>query len=232
MDTWIAGALARLDKTGDNRMMARALGIVVALLVVGAAPRAHADVLLFYGDLHAGGMYGKGIGGDQKSEAFFENAPNGMYGFAVGGRFLSFLGAEIQHHQYAFIGGTDGSDLRTWTQIMGGLDFNVGLGSEKEKKAGTESFIQVSAMAGFGVGTGQQIMPPLDNAQVTDKGFLLGGKLGYGKHLSKFVDFGVLVPVAYGYYFKNGVSASDVTNQYQGIHVEGLLYLRLNIKLL
>ena len=48
----------------------------------------------------------------------------------------------------------------------------------------------------FGLGTGAQVMPPLDNAQLTDKAFLAEGRFGFGKHLSKVFDLGVVVPVS------------------------------------
>src|SRR4051812_24517125 len=116
-------------------------GLVLAI-VVAAAP-ARADVLVFSGDIQGGGMYGTGISGDPmvKDQAFFANVANTTYGFAVSGHFLNFLGATIQHHQYAGVGappddmpGSSGGKLATWTQIIGGLDFTVDLGNEAEKK--------------------------------------------------------------------------------------------------
>jgi hypothetical protein len=221
--------MARPGKTGDNRLMVRAPGLLTGFLVVLAAttPRAEADpeFLVLYGGVDGGAMAGKGTSGDQQAAAFFANAPHGTFGAVVGARFL-FLGAALDHHQYV------GGGRATWTQITAGLDMNVGLGSDKDKKAGKGGFIHLGATAGFGVGTGQQIDPPLSNDEITDKGFLLTGTLGFGTHVSKLVDFGLAVPVTWGYYFKNGVAANDVSNQYQGIHGEALLYLRLNLKLL
>jgi hypothetical protein len=209
--------------------MSRVPGFVVAVvaLVALAPQRAEADVLVLYGDLQAGGMYGKGVDGDTavKDQAFFAQIPNVTYGASVSARFL-FLGATIQHHQYV------GDGLATWTQIMAGLDFAVDLGSDQDKKAHKGGFVHLKAGAGFGVGTGQQVDPPLDNAQISDKAALLGGQLGFGKHLSKFVDVGVEVPLVYGYFIKNGVPANDLSNHYQGFHVEGLVFLRLNLKIL
>jgi hypothetical protein len=200
-------------------------------VVAAAASSANADVLLLYGNVHGGVMGGKGTGGDQKDEAFFQNAPNGTYGLSVAGRFL-FFAAEISHDQYSFFGGETANSLRTWTQFSAGVDFDIDLGSEKEKKEHKGKFIQFSALAGFGLGTGQQVMPPLDNGQVTDKGFMLGGRIGIGAHASKLFDYGIQVPVQYGYFFKNGVAANDVSNHYRGVHAEALVFLRLNIKLL
>jgi len=210
---------------------------VVSLFVVAAtAGASDADVLLVYGNLHGGGMVGKGVGGDQKGEAFFANAPNGTYGLSVAARFL-FLAAEVSHDQYTFFGGQDQNSLRTWTQFSVGIDFDAGIGAGTPAKDGqpakkSTKFIQFAAMAGFGVGTGQQVDPPLDNSEITDKGFMLGGKFGIGTHVNKLFDFGLMIPVQYGYFIKNGVAANDVSNHYQGIHGSALLFLRLNIKLL
>jgi hypothetical protein len=209
-------------------LRASLLGLAVLVVSVG---RVDADVLGLYGNIHGGGMVGEGTGGDQKGEDFFKNAPNGAYGAQVTGRFL-FLAAEITHRQYAFTGGETENSLRTWTQFSVGVDFDVGLGNEMEKKQRKGKFFHASAMAGFGLGTGQQVMPPLDNAQVSDKGFVLGGRVGLGTHLSKNFDFGVMVPVQYHYLFKNGVAANNVDNHYQGVAIEALLFLRLYIKLI
>lgn len=204
---------------------------VVSIAVLAAAPAANADVVVVMGNVHGGGMVGKGTSGDQKDEAFFANAPNGAYGLSLTGRFL-FLAADITHRQYSFFGGETENSLRTWTQFSAGVDFEIGLGSTQQKKERKGSFFQVSAMAGFGLGTGQQIEPPLDNGEVTDKGLMLGGKIALGTHLSKHFDMGLMIPVQYGYFFKNGVAANDVSNHYQGIHAEALLFLRLYLKLL
>jgi len=203
----------------------------LATLMLAAAAPAHADVVVLIGNVHGGGMVGQGTGGDQKDEAFFANAPNGAYGLSLAGRFL-FLAAEVSHRQYSFIGGEDENSVRTWTQFSAGVDFEIGLGSTAQKKARKGNFVQVSAMAGLGLGTGQQVNPPLDNGQITDKGLMLGGKVALGTHLSKHFDLGLMVPAQYGYFFKNGVAVNDVSNHYQGIHIEALVFLRLYLKLL
>ncbi|HEU0033683.1 MAG TPA: hypothetical protein VFQ53_23815 [Kofleriaceae bacterium] len=216
--------------------MLRALGLSLVLLTM-TATAADADAVVVYGDLQGGGMYGKATGGDAavQDQAFFANVPNALWGLSVSGRFL-FLGGTIQHQQFVGNG-----DLATWTQLTAGLDFAVDLGgdtpsaapSDKDKKKERKgAYVHLTAGGGFGVGTGQQVDPPLDNAQIDDKAFLLQGSLGIGKHLGSFLDVGLSVPVTYGYFFKNGVPANDLSNHYQGIHVEALAYLRLYIKLL
>lgn len=213
-------------------------GLVAALaIVVSSAPApAEANVFKLYAEAHGGGMYGKGTGGDlvnntqsMYDEAFFENAGPALYGVAVGARFL-ILAVEIQHHQ--FVGG---GDLSTWTQFGAGLQFEIDVGSASvaDKKAGKGAYVQLGTMLFFGVGTGQQVMPPLSNDELTDKGFLLQGSFDFGKHLNKALDIGVSIPVSYGYFFKSGgpAVANDVSTHYQSAQVEALLVVRGNFKL-
>ena len=89
---------------------------------------------------------------------------------------------------------------------------------------------RVATWTKIGVGTGQQVMPPLDNAQISDKGFLIQGVLGFGTHLSKNFDLGVSLPVSWGYFFKQG-AANDLSNHYQGVQGEALAVLRIQFGL-
>ena len=173
-------------------------------------------------------MGGSGMAGDQKDEAFFANAPHGMYGLEVGARFLVVEG-RIRHHQYR-----GGGELATWTQFSAGIGFVADLGDEQQKKAHKSSFVEFSALAGGGLGTGRQVDPPLSNDEITDKGVVVEGRFGFGKHLNKFFDIGIAVAGSYGYLFKNGVddTANDVSTHYQSLQVEGLGYLRLRLQLL
>ena len=203
------------------------MGRILALLCLLAAP-ASADVLKLIAELHGGGMYGKGTSGDQKDSAFFAQSPHGTYGALVGAEILFFDGM-IQHHQY-----TDGKRITTWTQFGVGLHNVMQTGTEKEQKAGEGGYMEFAAELWFGVGTGQQVKPPLDNAQISDKAFLAEGRFGFGTHADKHFDFGVQIPATYGWFFKNGngAGANNVSNQYRGFAVEALLVLRLRLGLL
>ena len=207
--------------------MMRALSFAMVLAV---ATPASADVFKLFAEVDGGGAYGKGTSGDQviKDSAFFAKAPHLGYGALIGAEFL-FLDAWIQHHQL-----TDGSRISTWTQFGAGVHGTVDLGDAKQQKAHEGGFFEFGVGAWFGLGTGQQVMPPLDNAQITDKAFLVEGRVGFGTHLSSVFDFGLSVPVSWGYFFKNGngAVANDVSTHYQGIQGEALLYLRANIRLL
>jgi hypothetical protein len=212
---------------GDNRLMSERSLVVVfaASLLAAAAPAARADVLTLTADAQGGGMGGTGTGGDQKANAFFAKAPHIAYGAQVGVKFLVF-DVWIRHHQY-----TSGSRLATWTAFGTGLDTVIDLG---DRKKGENTFVQLAMGLWFGLGTGQQVALPLDNAQISDKGFLGEAAVGFGTHLSSSLDLGVTVPVSYGYFFKsgNGATANNLSTHYQGAEAEALLYLRLKLKLL
>ena len=209
----------------------RAVPLVATLAVLSSPLAAHADVLKLFVEGQGGGVLGKRLAGDSANSdaAFFEKAPHGAYGACVGAQFLVF-DVEIQHHQF-----TNGSRLATWTQFGAGVRFEVDVGdpSKEDKKAGKGSYAEVGAGLFFGLGTGQQVMPPLSNSQISDKGFGLQGRLGFGKHLSKIFDIGVQFPVSWGYFLKNGngAVANDLSTHYQSVQGEALLVLRGNIRL-
>ena len=208
--------------------------LLVAAVVLSAPTAAHAGVFKLYGEVHGGGVFGKGTSGDVTTStvdaAFFEKAPHGMYGALLGGQIL-FLTGEVQHHQF-----TDGDRISTWTQFGAGLRFEVPVGNQtaEDKKAGKGGYAEIGVGAHFGLGTGQQVMPPLSNDEITDKAFLLQGRLGIGKHLNKVFDVGVALPVSWGYFFKSGSGAvaNDLSTHYQGVQAEAMLYLRANLRFL
>lgn len=202
--------------------MARLVASAVVATLLASAP-ASADVFKLYGEVHGGGMYGAGVSGE--GESFFAQSTGPTYGALVGGRFFVFDG-HVKHHQYPHDG-----ELSTFTQFNLGLGFEVDTGDEKAKKARTGGYVEIGVWAGFGLATGAQVDPPLDNSEVSDKGFLLEMRFGFGKHLSKNFDLGLAIPASYGYIFRSGdgATANDESTHYQSVQVEALLVLRANI---
>lgn len=207
-----------------------------SLLLLGQGA-ATAGILDLKVQLQAGGAGGVGAGGAQQDNAFHAGAQGASYGFIVGAEFL-LIDGWVEHNQYVGADGLHG----TWTQFMTGIDFNVDLGGKnrgatldtngKSKGDGYAStFAELGLAVGFGVGTGQQVMLPLDNSQVTDKGFLVQGHLAVGYRLSKTMSFGVMVPLQAAYMFKSGpgVVANDEGVQYQSIQAAALLNLRFDV---
>ena len=191
---------------------------------------ASADILQLNARVQVGAAHGLGMGGAQKDNAFHAGAKGLAYGAAVGVEFL-LLDGWVEHYQYQ---GQDGL-IGTWTQFMAGVDKRFSLGDKKgavDGKGGYSSMYgEIGAAIGFGVGTGQQVVLPLDNSQVSDKGFMAQVHLAFGYRLSKNLSLGLMIPVQGAYLFKqgNGISANDEGTHYQSMQGSALLNLRLDI---
>lgn len=198
------------------------LGLVLGLLLASAP--AEAKVLDLYAQAQGGGGYGRGVAGAQSDADFFEAAAGGMYGARVGAEFM-WVDGWVEHNQF-----TDGSGvIGTWTQFMAGMDWDFALGEEQQGKK-PKTFGEIGFALGFGIGTGQQVEPPLDNSEVSDKGFI--GQLSFGAdyRLNRVLSIGITVPITYGYMFKND-AANDEENQYQSISATAMLHLRFHLEL-
>jgi len=209
--------------------------LISSLLIAGlAAGEARADVLTLYGAVQGGASGGTGISGAQKDNTFHDGAKGGAYGALIGVEFLFFDGW-IEHTQYRNSDGLAG----TWTQFMAGLDVNLDLGEKKATHPGPDGkptggysamFGEMGLGIGFGVGTGQQVMPPLDYAQVTDRGFLAQVSAAVGYRFTRVISLGLKVPIQVGYMFKKGV-ANDENNQYVSAQAAALVNLRFDFEL-
>ncbi len=210
--------------------MSRSLVLLGGAAALLAAAPAHADIFSARAELTGGGAGGVGVGGDQKDAAYFKNAPHGTYGALIGAQIL-IADAFIEHTQF-----TNGSRITTWTQFALGLRLDMKLdggpapvkGDPDKKPTG---YVEFGVHAAFGLGTGQQVDPPLDNAQITDKGFLLEARVGFGKRLGHGLRLGVTIPVSGGYFFKsgNGATVNNLSTHYQGIEARALLTLGMQL---
>jgi hypothetical protein len=215
--------------------MRMALATCAVMALSGAA---RADVFSLRGEIHVGGGYGAGIGGDQKDAAFFGKTPNpdggqdrlpGAYGVQVGAQFL-IADAYIDHTQY-----TNLSRIATWTQFAVGFRVDSKTGAPPKSKDVPEpqptGYWELGIHLGFGLGTGRQVTPPLDNAQITDKAFLFEIRPGFGKLVGAGMRIGIAFPISGGYFFKtgNGATANDLSTHYQGIEAAALITLGLEL---
>ena len=200
------------------------LAALVAVSLVSAPGQAHAGVLDVYGQIEGGGATGIGVGGVQQDNDFFSGAGGGMYGAKVGVEFL-FTDAWVEHWQLTDLEGLTG----TWTQFMLGADVDFPLGDTPQGEK-PKTFAELGMAVGYGLGTGQQVDPPLDNAQVTDKGFIAQLSLGVDYRFSKVTSIGLVVPITYGYLFKNGdgAAANNADNQYHQLAAAPMVYFRLS----
>jgi len=182
------------------------------MTILLASVCARADVLALFAQVNLGAGAGTGLGGDQKDNDFFQRTKGFTYGATVGAKIL-FLRVWIEHQQY-----TSFSEFKgTWTQLMlgGGVDIplqDVPIGELVPFDLG------LTFGGGFGVGTGQQIEPPLDNAQISDKGII--GEVALGAQ----------VPLTFAYLFKNDAPIDQATS-YSSVSVKGLVFLELTLGL-
>jgi hypothetical protein len=208
--------------------MRHQLGLLTVIGVLATSSVAHAKIFDIYGQAQGGGGYGLGIAGAQKNNDFFQNVGGADFGGRLGAEIL-FVDAWVEHYQFTDFKGITG----TWTQFMIGGDWDFPLGDTPEPGKKPKTYGEVGIAIGYGVGTGQQIVPPLDNAQLSDKGFLGQVSFGADYRLSSLFSIGITVPISYGYLFKagNGVVANDSANQYQQINITPFVYLRLHLEL-
>jgi hypothetical protein len=204
----------------------RRLSVVVALLVMSST--ADAKVLDLYVQAQGGGGYGRGISGAQQADDFFEKSAGASYGARIGVEAL-WLDGWIEHNQFTVLDGVQG----TWTQFMAGADFDAEVGEKPAPDQPAKTFFEMGFAIGFGVGTGAQVDPPLDNAQVTDKGFLAQLSFGADYRFNKLVSLGLTVPITYAYLFKKcpDCASNDESNQYQSVSALAMVHLRFHIEL-
>ena len=201
--------------------MARLLPLALVL----AAPAAIAGPFELHADLRVGAASGNGIGGDQKDRDFFDHSKGGMYGILVGARLL-FVEVSVEHDQF-----TDFSSLKgTWTEFKAGIGGAIAV-DEVLRGEDNKLFVDFGIGLGFGLGTGRQVSPPLDNAQISDKGFMLDAHIGIEYRLGSFLAIGADVPVGWGYMLKNDVPANETSNHYQTFHYMALGFFRARLGL-
>jgi hypothetical protein len=217
------------------RLTAICLTSLVAL--AGSERAASADLLSGYAQIQGGGASGAGLFGDQMDAAFHKEAEGITYGAYVGVEIV-FLDVWIEHNQFIANGGVEG----TWTQFMTGIDVEFDLGPKEGgtrlengqiKDGYSRWYGEFGLGAGFGVGTGQQVDPPLDNSQVTDKGFVFQASIGGGFRMSKYFSLGLSLPMQAGYMFKSGegATANDLETNYGSMQAAALLSMRFKLQI-
>jgi hypothetical protein len=200
-------------------------GLFAAFALCATPGLARAGVFDVYAQAEGGGATGMGLAGVQMDNDFFQGAAGGLYGAKVGAEVL-FTDVWVEHWQLTDFKGLTG----TWTQFMIGADVDFPLGDTPQGQK-PKTFAELGFAAGYGLGTGQQVQPPLDNAQVTDKGFIGQLSLGVDYRFSKVTSIGLAVPITYGYLFKNGegAAANNSDNQYHQLAVAPMVYFRFSL---
>jgi hypothetical protein len=187
--------------------------IVVGLSMLAASVASAQKLVEAHAAARAGVATGNGIGGAQKDHDFFSGAKGGTYGLEVGVKVL-MIDTRITHDRFV-VGGT-------WTQLV--------IGPRIAFPAAGGLYADIGAAAGFGVGTGQPIMGSLSNDEITDKGIMVELHAALDYRFEIF-GLGVMIPLGWGYMFKNGVPANDTSNHYTTFRAAllGTLTVRLGL---
>jgi hypothetical protein len=210
--------------------------VVVSVLAVFSSP-AQADLISLTAAAQGGAASGRGVSGDFKDDTFAQGAEGGTYGALLGIELL-LIDVWVEHNQYQ---GSDGL-TGTFTSFMLGFDSELDLGGRSGAKKNSSGklvgghatwFADFGFGAGAGFGTGQQVDPPLDNSEITDKGLLAQAQFGLGYRLTESFAFMLQVPVQYRFMWKSGDGAVINNNEthYQSMAASALLALRFKLKL-
>ncbi len=206
-----------------KRLWALTAAAMISLLLPGIS---HGDIFRLRAEVHGGVGGGEGLGGEQKDDAFHAGAGGILYGAIVGGEVL-FIDVWVEHHQHLSDDGLTG----TWTQFMLGFDTEIDLSKPVDGQLHSDSYVELGVGVGYGLGTGQQVMPPLDNSEITDKGFVAQATFGLGYRITSVLSIGLVIPIQGAYLFKSGpgLAANDRDNQYSSIQGAALLVTRLEV---
>jgi len=201
---------------------ARILGLAALLVIVAGVPtRAGARVFDLRAGVRGGGM--TGWGGSSTTPDFFKNTSGGAAGFELGARLLIF---DVSVNFLQVLNGS--GRVGTLTQFLTGIQIDVPAGQAKLPNGKSQNIFRPGFVAGLGVGTAGPVHPPLDNAQVSDKGVVSQIEIGYEHFLSQFVGIGLEGDLGY-HYFLGGQVINQSQNHSSGPHLIGLATLTFHL---
>lgn len=203
--------------------------VVAAAAAILAAPRpASARVLELWLQLDpVGGWTGRRVAGGQLPAGqgetdFFARNQGGMTGFKAGAElffidvFVDFKQGWGRPGERTTVGWTG-----SWLGVYLGIDLDLHLGE------GKKWHFLIGADAGFGLGLAGAINPPINNDEVSSKGFVAQGRAGLDYHITKVFGIGLEADLGYHYLFLNGIPVNDISSHVQGIHFLGMLTTKL-----
>jgi hypothetical protein len=186
-----------------NRTRSLALGFVALLGIALAARPAQARLIDLYAGVRAGGMTGWGT--TSNTPDFFERRRGFGPGVNLGVKLLVF---DLSANFTQFFDGNGRSG--TLTQLLFGLNIDVPVGNDKfqegVERGKSRNIIRPILNFGVAAGTPEPVRPPLDNAQISDKGFVSYMAVGYEHFLNEFIGVGAQVDYGYHYFVGGGKS--------------------------
>ncbi|HVZ75105.1 MAG TPA: hypothetical protein VHJ20_22135 [Polyangia bacterium] len=180
-----------------HRLLVVALGLVIIL--VGAARPAEARLIDLHAGVRAGGVGGWGT--TPNTPDFFDRRRGAGAGVDVGVKLLIFdLSANF----------TQLLDGGTLSQLLFGINIDLPVGNqvfrEGIEKGHSRNLLRPLATVGVAAGTPEKVSPPLNEAQISDKGLVTYVGLGYEHFLNEFLGIGAQADFGYHYFVGGGAS--------------------------
>jgi hypothetical protein len=198
-----------LNKTRTT-IAALAIGITVLTLNARAAEARIMDLRL---GAQVGGIVG--WGSTTNTPDFFQHTRGGGVGFDLGFKILVF------DFSANFVQVVNGSGtVGTLTQFLLSTEIDVPIGQAKLPEGQSQNVLHPSFGAGFGFGTPGPVNPPLDAAQISDKGIVSQFKLGYEYYFNPFIAVGAAGLFGY-HYFLGGQVITNGQDHSSGYHMAG-----------
>ena len=201
--------------------MTRLAGALAFAIALGAATRADARIFDLRAGVRGGGM--DGWGSSTVTPDFFNHTAGPAAGFELGARLLIF---DVSAN---FLQVFDSSGrVGTLTQFLAGVVIDVPVGQAKLPNGKSQDFFRPGIVGGVGLGTAGPVHPPLNNAQVSDKGAVTQVELGYEHFLNPFLGIGVEGDLGW-HYFLGGEVINSSQNHSSGPHLIGLATLTFHL---
>jgi hypothetical protein len=208
-------------KTKSPRIILTLPTLLLALVVFGAASLRGRPAEARLIDLHAGAIAGgiTGWGTTTNTPDFFQRRRGPGVGAEVGVKLLIFdvSASFLQLFDSHGAGGT-------LSQALFGVNIDVPVGNQKFQdgieRGKSKNIIRPIANVGVALGTPERVHPPLNNAQISSKGFVTYWGLGYEHLINEFVGVGAVGNFGY-HYFIGGGASEDPTALPNSTHSAG-----------
>jgi hypothetical protein len=194
-------------KNGTRILASLVFATAFAVVSLGARP-ASARLI----DLRAGALGGglTGWGETSNTPDFFKRRQGPGLGVELGVKLLVF-DVSANFVQLFDSNGTAG----TLTQFLAGINVDIPVGIDKfqegVERGKSRNIIRPIANLGFALGTPERVHPPLDDAQISAKGFVSYVGLGYEHFLNEFFGVGAQANFGYHYFIDGGMSEAMAT---------------------
>ena len=201
-------------KKNHRLFVVRFVGLAALAAVALAASPAEARLI----DLRAGGRIGGLVGwGSSNAPDFYDSASGGGGGFELGAKLL-IVDLSVNFTQLF-----SGSTL---TQFLLGFTFDIPVGNmyfqDGIAKGKSRNIIRPILNGGFAVGTPKGIDLPLDDAQISQKGFISNFGAGYEFFLNPFIAVGAQADYGWHYFVGGGKSTFTGSQKHSaGYHFDG-----------